>query len=62
MRTECRRSRYLSTLQQYIYRIYTYVCTSAVQYVRTVARRTYCTAVAIVRPRTVGTTVGTVGK
>ena len=61
MLTECRYGRYLSTLQQYLFFQYVNVPTSAVQIVGVTVGSSYCTAVGIVRVRTVGTVVGTVG-
>ena len=61
MLTECRRGRYLSALQPYLFFQYVNVRTSAVQFVRVAVRGTCCTAEGIVRVRTLGTVVGTVG-
>ena len=64
MLTECSCGLYLSPLQQYIFFQYVNVPTSALRFVRVAVGRTYCTAVGIVRVRTVGTVgtvVGTVG-
>ena len=64
MLTECRCGLYLSILQQYSLFQYVNVPTSALQFARVAVGSTYCTAVGIVRVRTVaaiGTVVGTVG-